>query len=229
MTSPKVVWSYSSKKSFETCPHRYFRERVAKDVKSEQGEAAIYGTDLHAAAEFYVRDGTPLPEKFAFLQPTMDMVTSWPGEKHCELKLGLTEDLHPCDFFGKNVWWRGVADLVVMSPCGTKARLIDYKTGKNSKYVDMEQLDLLSAALFLHYPKLTTIRAGLLFVILNEMVPQKPKEYTFMTQRSAWVEPRHTIKRIEVALDTGVWNKNKTGLCKNYCPVFDCEHNGRKG
>jgi hypothetical protein len=31
--------------------------------------------------------------------------------------------------------------------------MIDYKTGKNAKYADMKQLDLMAGAIFVHYPE----------------------------------------------------------------------------
>ena len=33
--------------------------------------------------------------------------------------------------------------------------------------------------------------------------------------------------RLESALANEVWPKKKSGLCKNYCPVHTCEHNGK--
>jgi hypothetical protein len=40
------------------------------------------------------------------------------GEKHCELKMGIKKEdgrLVPCGFFDKDVWYRGVADLIVIN------------------------------------------------------------------------------------------------------------------
>ena len=35
--------------------------RVAKDISEPASTAMMYGTDVHAAAEYYIRDGTPSP------------------------------------------------------------------------------------------------------------------------------------------------------------------------
>lgn len=223
-TKPKVVWSYSSLKQFDTCPRQYQHIRVLKDIKDEGNEATIYGKEMHLAAEEYIRDGKPIPEKFKFIEAPLNVVNAWPGQKLCEYKLALREDLTPCDFFAKDVWWRGVADLIVISEDGTKARVIDYKSSKNTKYADMGQLDLLAAAVFIHFPKVMTIQAALLFLVCNEMVPAIPKKYEFMFSRSTFTNKKHEVYRIEVAQDTGVWNAKPSGLCRGWCKVESCEH-----
>ena len=64
--------------------------------------------------------------------------------------MGLTEDLEPCDFFDDKVWWRGIADLVILD--GDTARVVDYKTSKSAKYADKGQLELMALATFQHFP-----------------------------------------------------------------------------
>lgn len=221
---PKVTWSYSSLSLFRTCPYKYYRLRVVKDVKDEQGEAAIYGQDMHKAAEEFIRDGTPIPGKFQFMRPALQSIAAWPGKKLCEYRMGLREDLTPCDFFARDVWWRGVADLIVISDDGKSARVLDYKSSKSSKYADMEQLDLLAAAVFIHFPEVVTIRAALLFLVCNEMVPEKPKKYEFMFSRSSFANAKFDVKRIETAMDSGVWNPSRNFTCRGWCPVKDCVH-----
>jgi hypothetical protein len=51
-----TAWSYSSIKTFDQCPKKYFHLKVIKDVKDDPGEAAIYGTDAHEAAEHYIKN-----------------------------------------------------------------------------------------------------------------------------------------------------------------------------
>ena len=60
--------------------------------------------------------------------------------------LKLTDtDYEPCGFFDKEVWWRGIADLVIIQ--GDIAYSVDYKTSKSAKYADTKQLDIVAAAL----------------------------------------------------------------------------------
>jgi len=153
-------WSYSSIKTFQQCPKKYYHLKVAKDVKDEGSEATIYGQELHKAAEDYIKDDVALPPQFAFMQDLLDSLKKIPGEKHCELKLGIAKrdgKYVACDFFEKDVWWRGIADLVIIN--GDTAYSVDYKTSKNAKYADTKQLDLVASALFTHFPQLRTIKS----------------------------------------------------------------------
>ena len=97
-----TAWSYSSIKTFDQCPKKYFHLKVIKDVKDDPGEAAIYGTDAHEAAEHYIKHGTPIPEKFSIMRPVVEVLAKVPGEKHTELKLGVRKTdtgYEPCGFF----------------------------------------------------------------------------------------------------------------------------------
>ena len=168
-----TAWSYSSIKTFEQCPKKYYHLKVAKDVKDEPGEAADYGTAVHLAAEEYIKEGKPIPEKFAYIRPIVERLAAIPGEKHAELKLGVRYDngsYHPCGFFDKDVWWRGIADLLVVN--GSKAWCIDYKTGKSARYADTKQLDLLAGAVFTHFPEVQKVKSSLIFVVSGELIPK---------------------------------------------------------
>jgi hypothetical protein len=217
-----MAWSYSSLKTFTQCPKKYFHVRVAKDVKEESTEALLYGQQLHKAAEDYLKVGTPIPPKFGFVQEVVDTIKQIPGEKHCELRLGVRlvgGGYEPCDFFAKDVWWRGVGDVVVVKD--ELAFSIDYKTSKNAKYADLKQLDALAAALFVHFPKLKRIKSALAFVVSNEFVH---KEHFAENRDEYFAGFSPDLDRLEAAEKTGVWNANAGPLCR-YCPVTSCEHN----
>ena len=80
-----VAWSYSSIKTFDQCPKKYYHLRILKDFKDEDSTATIYGKELHTAAEEFIRDGTPIPAKFSFLTDTLEALKKIEGEKHCEI------------------------------------------------------------------------------------------------------------------------------------------------
>lgn len=219
-----TTWSYSSLKTFEQCAKKYYHLKVLKDVKDVGSEATIYGNEAHKAAEDYVSAGTPLPARFSYMQKTLDALLAIPGEKHCELKLGVElsdTGYLPCEFFGEEVWWRGIADLLIIN--GDTGYLVDYKTSKNAKYADTKQLDILAAAVFTRFPQLRKLKSALAFVVSNEFVK---KEHTSDLSRSYFATFTPELDRLSVAEDTGVWNANSGPLCK-FCPVTTCEHNRR--
>jgi len=218
------TWSYSSISTFQQCPRKYYRLRVVKDIKEPEAEHLLYGTAVHKAAEEYVRDGTPIPEKYGFIKPQIDALMQIEGSKHCEIKMGLTKELDACDFFDPKVWWRGVADLLIIN--GEDAFLIDYKTGKSAQYADTKQLELLSLAVFRHFPKVKRIKAGLLFVVSKEFVQS---EYALEGQRDSWLNWFGEINHLESCYENDTWNPKPNFTCRKFCPVKDCEHNGANG
>ena len=219
----KYTWSYSSINLFLQCPQKYYRLRVKKDIVEPQGEHLKYGSMVHEAAELYMRDGTPIPEKFAFIKDQLAPLEKIKGDRYCEYKMGLKEDLSPCDFFATDVWWRGVADLLIIRD--DIAFLVDYKTSKSSKYADTKQLELLSLAVFKHFPEVKKIKAGLLFVVVRDFVKS---EYNEEQQHIHWMKWLEDTKRLEISLEKDSWSPKPNFTCKGWCPVTDCHHNSKK-
>ena len=220
--SNKIIWSYSSLSLFQQCPKKYYHLRVSKNVKEPETQQILYGKKLHEAAEFYVGKGTALPPEFEFVKPHLDKLKEL-GDTHlCEYKMGLTRNLEACGFFDKDVWWRGVADLVVIN--GDMAYVIDYKTGKSSRYADTKQLEIRSLALFKHCPEVKRIKAGLLFVVANDFVRA---EYDTSAPETYWVKWLNETKALEAAYENNVWNAKPNFSCKQYCSVIECPHNGK--
>lgn len=217
-------WSFSKIKAFEQCPRQFYHEKVLKEFPQKETAAMLYGTQYHEAAEFYIRDGTPLPERFAFSQKTLDRLNAMEGEKICEHEMGITENLQPCGFKDDDVWWRGISDLTVLNLDKADSRVIDYKTGKSARYADKGQLELMAMALFIHEPAVNRVKAALMFVISKEFVPAV---YNRSQVPELWDKWMKKFSRMESAFKTDTWNAKPSGLCKAHCPVLKCPHNGR--
>jgi len=217
----KYTWSYSGISLFKQCPKKYYRLKILKDIVEPPQDHLLYGTAVHLAAEEYVRNGTPIPAKYGFIKEQLDKLIQIKGTKYCEYEMGLTREFEPCAFDAKDVWWRGIADLIIID--GDKAYLVDYKTSKSAKYADTGQLELLSLALFKHFPEVKRVKAGLLFVVAKDFVKA---EYTNESGKG-WVKWLQDTHRLETALLTNVWNEKPNFTCRGYCPVLDCLHNGK--
>lgn len=217
-------WSFSKAKAFEQCPKQFYHEKILKEYPFEETEAMRYGTEFHKACEDYIGEGKELPAKFDFIKATLDALNNKRGVKKCEKKLGLTADLKPCDFFSEKVWFRGIADLIIIDVLAETAWVIDYKTGKSSKYADKGQLELMALSVFAHYPEVKKVKAGLLFVVANSLVKA---EYEIDQKPSLWEKWLGIYAKMEKAFETGVWNPRPSGLCKRHCPVTECPHNGK--
>ena len=216
-----TAWSYSSIKTFDQCPKKYYHLKILKDIKDTGSEATIYGQQVHKAAEDYIKDGVPIPEKFAYIRGVVEALGRKEGEKHTELRLGvkrLDEGYEPCKFLGKDVWWRGIADLVIID--GDTAYSVDYKTSKNAKYADVKQLDLVAGGIFTHFPQVDKIRSALIFLVSNDVI-KKDHYREHMHNYLSTFDP--LLDRLEVAEESGVWNAKSGPLCR-FCPVVSCEH-----
>ena len=79
----------------------------------------------------------------------------------------------------------------------------------------------MAAGIFAKFPNIKRIKSALVFVVSKEFVKadhEKEKELRYIAQ----VVP--DIKRIEIALQTNVWNPVSGPLCK-FCAVKECEYN----
>ena len=216
-----TAWSYSSIKTFDQCPKKYYHLKILKDIKDTGSEATIYGQEVHKAAEDYIKDGVPIPEKFAYIRGVVEALGRKEGEKHTELRLGVKRidgGYEPCKFLGKGVWWRGIADLVIID--GDTAYSVDYKTSKNAKYADVKQLDLVAGGIFTHFPQVDKIRSALIFLVSNDVI-KKDHYREHMHNYLSTFDP--LLDRLEVAEESGVWNAKSGPLCR-FCPVLSCEH-----
>jgi len=216
-----TVWSFSSLKTFQQCPRKYYHTKVVRDIVEPDTQATLYGKTAHTVAEEYIRDDVPIPPQFAYMQATLDVLKAIPGDKLCEVRLGLTRSLESCDFDAPNVWWHGIADLVVINPTQTMAYSVDYKTSKSARYADVKQLDLVACGLFAKFPTLQRVKSALLFTVSKEFV--RADHYVEMLPKYMQ-KPTEDVARIDAAKENGVWNPVQGPLCK-FCAVKDCEYN----
>ena len=193
---------------------------MAKDIKEEPGEAMTFGNEIHKIAHEYVEQDKPIPQKYSNIEPALKSLKDMEGKKLCENKLGLTIDFKPCGFFDKNVWWRGIADIIIVQ--GDTIITVDYKTGTKSKYADLKQLEILALALFKHYPEVKRVKAGLLFLFADDFVKTV---YSADSQAELWTGWISDVGQLETSVINNVWNAKPNFTCRGWCPVHSCDHN----
>lgn len=215
-----VKWSHSALKDFEGCARRYHEVKVLKKYPFKDTKHTIYGKQVHQAAEDFVKKGAPIPEEYKFMKPVVEALMRKPGRKFAEYEMGLREDLTPCEFMDKDVWVRGIADLLIVDDDNLKAWVVDYKTG-NDKYPDRDQLVLMSLMVFEHFPHIRHVSSALLFVVKESIVKHKMARDDIDAN---WWKYRERIARLEKCFEADVWNPSQSPLC-GWCPVSSCEHN----
>jgi CRISPR/Cas system-associated exonuclease Cas4 (RecB family) len=220
-------FSYSSLSQFILCPKQYEAHKVLKYIPHTDTDATLYGKDLHSAAEHYIGSGTALPEKYTYIKSYLDKLNAIEGDKFCERELGIKlvdGEYKACEFDDDARHWRGIADLVIVDNSKQVAYIIDYKTGKSSKYADLKQIGLLAAAVFLKYPDIKLIKGMLLFVVARDIVKA---EYTYDQRFDIFDKISEPLMQRETAYQTGVFNTKPNGLCKKFCQAHKCLHNGK--
>lgn len=214
-----MTLSYSALKMFETCPRQFHEVRILKKYTSSDTTATIWGKEVHENAELFIRDGRPFAIQFTG-SDQVEALAKLRGDKHCEMELAVNDKLEPVAFSDPSAMLRGIADLVIIN--GDSIRVIDYKTGSN-KYPDPAQLELMALLVFAKFPEAQRSHGALLFLAHNDIVQKITKREDSATLWANWFGK---INRIEESHKTGVWNAKSSGLCKKYCPVKTCEHNG---
>lgn len=215
-----LIFSHSGIKNFETCPRKFYEERITKRFPQGPTAATLYGEQFHSAAELFIKEGTPVPDEFQFSMPLLNYLAQRAGTKHTELEMAVDIHTTPVGFRASEAWIRGIADIVIVD--GNKAYVGDYKTGSD-KYPDKDQLKLMSLLVFAHFPEVQHVKASLFFVLKGTRVDFKMARGEC---DAGWQEYRERTALMEQAQATGVWNAKQNGLCKKYCPVTECPFNG---
>lgn len=210
--------SFSRLNGYKTCAKKFKHTYILEDVVEEKSVAADNGVRAHQAIENYLRDAVPLPEEFLKFKMMVDhSVKRMRGEFKYEEKLAKTIANTPAEWDGENSYYRGIIDLVCIHPNNT-ATILDWKTGKPNS--DDKQLRLFAGLIFIHYPHITEVTTQYVWLAYNSI---NGKKYS-REDKSLWDWLDSTVE--ELSSET-VWGPTPSGLCKNYCPVTECEHNGK--
>lgn len=219
-----LPYSYSSLTGFESCAFKHYKVKVSKEVKDKPYQAAVDGIDVHKQAEDYINgavqtlEGPYAPKIIA----VVDQHRKNTGTLHAEKQLAVTRTMEPCGWWDAECHARGVLDVYQVN--GDTAISEDWKTGKVKN--DIEQLKHSALMIFMHEPKVQKVNFA--YHWLKAHVTTRGTVYRdFMKQD--WDKWERRVIKLEQALVENKWPKTQNGLCKNYCPVTECEHNGQFG
>jgi hypothetical protein len=212
------AWTYSSLDKYLTCPKQYYHTRVVRDVKEPPTEHTIWGEKVHQALEDYIQHYKTLPDDMAHWDSFMSKIRKLAGVKHTEIKLAVDRNFQPCDW--GDAWSRGIVDLLVTNK--DTALVVDYKTGKRKP---SDQLSLYAAYVFAHYPEVQQVTTA--FVWLKDRRVDK-ETFTRDDIAAIWQRFLPVVIKIEASLDSNKWPAKPSGLCRQWCHVLTCDHNGRK-
>lgn len=208
-----LIYSYTLLNTYRNiCPHQMKRRYIDKAFPYVETPQMAWGNKVHLAMEHRVGGGKPLPadmrqwEKFA--------APFYAVKAKAEMKLGITKDRKPTDFFAKDVWLRGKVDVTVIN--GNAALLPDFKTGK----VREDPFELEVQALLVHakYPHLTSIHGFYIWLAENRI----GAKYDLSHVDDTFTYVQRIAADLEEDMRNGEFEKRKGGLCP-WCPCDDCE------
>lgn len=235
---PRFSWSLTSLQDFENCPHCYAEKRYYKRVQDKPFDAQDWGNRLHKTAEDYAKhlqrcaESNNLaktdifePELLAIVKPYCDAIAAAAkgGELHIEHELALTRDLKPCSSTDwNNCWYRGKSDVSLKK--GTTMYVYDFKSGK--KKDDPTQLELMCACEAILDPTIENFEGR--YIWLKDKSVSPAVTLTRADLKGVWSSILGRVKRMMDAWDAEIFPQRTSGLCKAYCPVLTCPHNGRR-
>jgi hypothetical protein len=222
--SKEWSWSYSKLKNFRTCAYRHQQIDLDKNFVEEQDPNGplAWGNAVHAALAATLGNGVPLPAHMRPYQKWVEKIKNRSGKLYVEQKYAIDRNFQKTEYFAPNVWFRGIADAVVID--GTVGVVSDFKTGK--LVVDSVQLMLMAQCLFAHFPELQRVGSEFIWLAEDAMTPEV---YTRQDVAHGWIGLLDHVAEMENAFKTKVYPKKPSGLCRNYCPVRDCEFYKRGG
>jgi hypothetical protein len=208
------AWSYSKLKNYRTCPKRHYEVDVQKNYV-EDSEQLTWGNSVHDALAKAVGSGEPLPVSMKSYQKWVDAARALPGQTLVERKYALSRMFTAQPYFGPQVWFRGIADLLNIQ--GNKGIAWDWKTGKIKH--DSEQLLLMAACVLVHHPELDEVETE--FVWLQEDCTTKDT-WTRAALRGELVRLIPEVDNMEIAYKALNFPPLPGKLCRKWCPVQSC-------
>lgn len=209
-----LPWSTATLESFTTCPYRYYRLKVKKDVELPDNPAVSISRRLHEAFNMALSEDEPLPNNFQRFVPLINHLKSLPGEKRVSFGLGVDSKLKPCDF--GDAWAWSLIDFAVAR--GNESMLFSWRTGN---YEPSDQLRLSAAIYFAHNVECEILHTRT-FWFRNHKVEKET--YTRKDIPELWktfVGPYHKWKK---AMTDDSWEPTPCGLCNKYCGLKDCKY-----
>ncbi len=224
------AWSYSKLKNFETCPKRHWHVDIKKDVVEPESEELMWGNRVHKAFAERIGNNASWPTGMSEYEPWVERMFTFRGKDVRQLpglrtvveqKWAITKDFEACGYFDKvkQPWYRAVCDAGWI--VGPIAAIYDWKTGKLIE--DSVQLSLTAATMFAHYPELQVIRS--VFAWLKE-----DAETAVDIRRDElprfWGNMHSRIEQLRESHEMVSYPPTPNRLCRRWCPVKQCPHNG---
>lgn len=205
-------WSISKLHDYEKCPRFFQLRHVERIPDPRPSKAADRGTEIHNAAEYFVKgEGPMIKEMYTFateFQHLRNLFTA--GQVSLEGEWGFDDAWNPCDY--KTAWLRMKLDASVYSPDWDM--VIDYKSGKRfgNEMKHADQVTLYALGKFMRDPDLNLVKTELWYLDVDDIAKTQ-----FTRQQAMKFWPRMDERARKMCSDNRFTPKPNIMSCK-YCP-----------
>jgi hypothetical protein len=217
MAPKPLVYSYSNLNGYENCPYQMAQRYIYKTTKFVETPQIKEGNENHTAFELRVGGKKPLPPR---LQDAEHFAATFDKfDCQVEIKLGVTRDGKPCDFWDRDCFFRGKLDLAIVNP--PVGYMADWKWA-NSNYEKPFELETGALLLRARFPTLRTVKGRYAWIRDNKW----GQEYDLSDFNKTWGRINSLAEEIENAMARGQFEKKPSGLCY-HCDAT-CEHRKKR-
>lgn len=224
----RFSWSYSAINDFFTCPRKYAASRFYFTVPYVESAAMREGNKVHKVLEDYIREQVPIPTEYKQYQKYADVLLAAAKKQDLiivpESEFAISQRMQPTGWFSNDAWGRGKLDVLMLTQDKKKAWIYDWKTGKPKD--DRMQLHFFAVFLSWFYPFVREVVVRNIFLKYDSIDGETISHMDFPKMQG---DLFHKIERIQRAWEAENFPAQPSGLCKNHCEVYTCEHNGHQG
>lgn len=195
---PVKAWSFSRVHDFERCELACYLKHALKIPDPSPRTAADRGTNIHKAAELYVKGEGPATPELTKYQEDFDQLKGLftEGKISLEGDWAFTQDWNPTGWFDSNAWARIKLDVSV-HVTDEHYRVIDHKSGKKfgNEVSHSQQCQLYELATFMKYPQVKLITSELWYLDQprNQQTTRVVERDQIQFTLPSWNKRAHTL------------------------------------
>ena len=176
-------WSYSTYKSYKTCPRKVKLAKIDK-IRDPGSAATERGERIHAEAEAFVkRELAKLPLSLLKFKSQFNGLIKMKNEVKAEEEWAVTRSWKACAWGDYDAWLRAKIDAYYID--GGTITIIDYKTGKI--YPDNKaQVGLYALLAFERFPIIRKARVQLWYLDQGETVEETYTRDEAIDMKAQW-------------------------------------------
>ena len=215
----KRVFSPTQVSTYDLCPRQYQAKYITKEVRFVSNKFADFGNIVHKQIEDFLNLEKPMEDSLYGLGVVL---AKYKDKLVCaEIALGRSDKGESVEQYDKTAWINSKIDAVYTNADETVIVGIDWKTGKAKEATI--QSDMNALVLAARY-KGTATKIVMVFVHLFH---NKVYVTEYNPERLGIPRTFGVILNLEQAIRENNFPPKPNGLCKSWCDVVKCPHNGR--